>query len=92
MESNFCDHLTRLHDAGVISNEEFHAALDWKNPQDKPTRRGRLVFRLAVATTVALLAFLLVFLDASFPVWLTTGAVILAVAMLAPLAINDSDE
>ncbi len=92
MESNFCDHLVRLRDAGVISNEELHAALEWKNRQDKPRRRGGLVLRVVVAATVALLAFLLIFLDASFPVWLTTGFVIIAVAMLAPHAINDIEE
>ena len=86
MESNFSEHLARLHDAGVISTEEIRAALELKKLQYRPKGRGRLVFRVAVAATVALLTFLLVLLDASFPVWLTTGAVILAVAMLVPHA------
>lgn len=92
MDSDFPDDLLRLRDAGVISDEEFRAALFRKIPQVKPKSPRRLVRRIVVAAAVAIPAFLLFILNASFPVWLTTGIVIFAAAMLAPHAIKDNGD
>lgn len=92
MDSEFNDHLARLHDAGVISTEELQAARDWQSRKSTPQRGSRPWFRLGVAATVALLAALLILLDVTLAAWVTTAVVILAVAFLVPQATGNRDQ